>query len=480
MHQDLTAQKNKTFDVFLCHNDKDKPEVKKIGEELKRRGIKPWLDEWEIRPGTSWPDVLQKQINQINAVAVFVGKEGVGPWQNLELNAYIRKFINIGCPVIPVLLGDASEEPTLPVFLEGMQYVDFRKPVTNPMEQLIWGITGTNPNQTGPVPGTHPSRVQLADAPRIYRGHTYPVCKLAWSPDSMYLASVSREKTVRIWNDVTSMPYQAYSGQGEVVNSVAWSPNGTCVVSGDSNGIINVWDTTTGEMRLSLRSYLRDAVYDVAWSPASRIAVARASNIVQIYEIYNNQLRDCPPNYVDHSPGIGSLNGVLKVAWSTDGTLVASSGWDKTVQVWIPMIGTTICTYHGHGEQVIYGLSWSPKGPRLATAGSDGTIQLWNADNGSTLLTCRMLSGQYVASICWSPDGTCLASAGSDGSIHIWDTTNGNTLLMHRIAEGSILRAVAWSPDGQRLAVACPNGDIQVWPMSLNPWIVPDENVQRD
>ena len=39
------------YDVFLCHNSRDKKQVMAIGERLKERGILPWLDTWEIRPG---------------------------------------------------------------------------------------------------------------------------------------------------------------------------------------------------------------------------------------------------------------------------------------------------------------------------------------------------------------------------------------------------------------------------------------------
>src|SRR5205807_3361248 len=111
------------------------------------------------------------------------------------------------------------------------------------------------------------SRLQLGDAPQVYRAHTNPACKLAWSPDSLYLASVSRGKTVQVWNAVTGMMYQTYRGHREAVNTVAWSPDGTCIVFGDSDGILYIWDTTTGETRLSLRSHVRDAVNDVTWSP---------------------------------------------------------------------------------------------------------------------------------------------------------------------------------------------------------------------
>ncbi|MEH2410973.1 toll/interleukin-1 receptor domain-containing protein [Nostoc sp.] len=50
------------FDVFLCHNSKDKPEVEEIAHELIRQRIKPWLDKWELRPGLVWQSLLEEQI----------------------------------------------------------------------------------------------------------------------------------------------------------------------------------------------------------------------------------------------------------------------------------------------------------------------------------------------------------------------------------------------------------------------------------
>src|SRR4030095_9590955 len=56
------------FDVFLCHHTVDKPIIKQIGEQLKERGILPWLDEWELRPGLPWQQALEQQIEHIEAV----------------------------------------------------------------------------------------------------------------------------------------------------------------------------------------------------------------------------------------------------------------------------------------------------------------------------------------------------------------------------------------------------------------------------
>jgi formylglycine-generating enzyme required for sulfatase activity len=133
------------FDVFLCHNGQDKPEVKKIAETLKQQGLTPWLDEWELQPGLPWQRELEKQIQNIKSAAVFVGGSGIGPWQQMEIEAYLRRFVRNRCPVIPVLLSNAPEQPELPLFLEGMTWVDFRRLSPKPMERLIWGITGIKP-----------------------------------------------------------------------------------------------------------------------------------------------------------------------------------------------------------------------------------------------------------------------------------------------------------------------------------------------
>lgn len=130
------------YDVFLCYKTEDKSAVKNIGNQLKDRGIAPWIDMWDILPGKPWQREIEKQIETIPSAAVFVGQLGIGPWQQLEIEAFLREFVRRGCPVIPVLLPDAAGKPKLPPFLEGMQWVDFRRSDPNPMEHLLWGITG--------------------------------------------------------------------------------------------------------------------------------------------------------------------------------------------------------------------------------------------------------------------------------------------------------------------------------------------------
>jgi hypothetical protein len=132
------------FDVFLCHNWQNKPAVRRLAQQLRERGLRPWLDEEQLRPGMPWQPVLEEVIVSIPAAAVIVGPQGVGPWQDQELDAFIRQFIRRRCPVVPVLLPGA-QRLNLPVFLDGLTWVDLTTTEPDPVDMLYWGITGRQP-----------------------------------------------------------------------------------------------------------------------------------------------------------------------------------------------------------------------------------------------------------------------------------------------------------------------------------------------
>jgi hypothetical protein len=142
-----TVRRSKRFHVFLCYNRIDAEAVLGIGEELKRRGLSPWIDTEQLRPGICWQRELERTVSRIESVAVLVGKNGRGPWQDLEIRAFLREFVRRDCPVIPVILRDAGKRPKLPVFLRDMIWVDFRRGEPDPLEQLIWGITGSRQDE---------------------------------------------------------------------------------------------------------------------------------------------------------------------------------------------------------------------------------------------------------------------------------------------------------------------------------------------
>jgi WD40 repeat protein len=70
---------------------------------------------------------------------------------------------------------------------------------------------------------------------------------------------------------------------------------------------------------------------------------------------------------------------------------------------------------------VIRSMAWSPDGSRIASGSEDRTAKIWDAEDGRELLTLDAFSGM-VCAVVWSPDGRRLATA-DEGSLRIWDAT---------------------------------------------------------
>jgi len=140
MNSPSEPDRPKPFDVFLCYNSKDKPTIRAIAAQLKHRGISYWLDEEQLPPGCYWLDTQERDMSELKAVAVFVGQNGIGKWQRLEISIFLQEFVEHHIPIIPVFLADAPQETNLLKFLKLFTWVDFRLTDPDPLEQLIRGI----------------------------------------------------------------------------------------------------------------------------------------------------------------------------------------------------------------------------------------------------------------------------------------------------------------------------------------------------
>jgi eukaryotic-like serine/threonine-protein kinase len=200
--------KTEIFDVFLCHSSEDKQAVREIAQELVKVGIKPWLDEDQIRPGTPWQTALGQQIKNIKSAAVFVGSGSLGPWQNQEIQAFLNQFVERECPVIPVVLPSAKGMPELPWTLENFHRVDFRTH-SHPLERLIWGITGQKPVELSDLLASdRPATMQEVAKPRLVEGRNgqAPEEKISAltnppDPDNATQLNILRRRVMEYWVD---------------------------------------------------------------------------------------------------------------------------------------------------------------------------------------------------------------------------------------------------------------------------------------
>lgn len=125
------------YHLFLCHNNREKLAVRKVAKSLSNVGLNIWFDDWQLRPGDPWCNKLEHAIRTSKAAAVFVGKDGVGPWQSKEIRACLSESAERGMQVIPVLLPGAAETERLPIFLQDYQVVDLRNGVS---DEEVWQL----------------------------------------------------------------------------------------------------------------------------------------------------------------------------------------------------------------------------------------------------------------------------------------------------------------------------------------------------
>lgn len=143
-----TADQPVRFDVFLSHDSRDKPAVRELKAALERHGLKVWLDEDELPPGRNWQPLLAAAIRDCRSIAAVIGQDGLGPWEDEEIQAALKLAVGDKRPVIPVLLADAPGQPELPLFLATRTWVDLRPALNDHnLGRLVWGITGEKPTR---------------------------------------------------------------------------------------------------------------------------------------------------------------------------------------------------------------------------------------------------------------------------------------------------------------------------------------------
>jgi hypothetical protein len=132
------------FDIFLAHNSNDKPLALELADQLRSRGIYPWIDVEQIPPGRWFQDVIQSVIRVVKAAAILLGPSGLGRWQIVELRSFVDQCLDKGIPLIPVLLPGVSNVPEHLVFLRQLKFVKVTNNISDKeiLDELEWGITG--------------------------------------------------------------------------------------------------------------------------------------------------------------------------------------------------------------------------------------------------------------------------------------------------------------------------------------------------
>jgi WD40 repeat protein/tRNA A-37 threonylcarbamoyl transferase component Bud32 len=319
------------------------------------------------------------------------------------------------------------------------------------------------------------------------RGHTGPVVSMAYSADGTHLATAGADRTVKVWAVVGEMEILDFTSHRGVVNGLAYSPDGKRLATASADGTLRVREAATGQEVLLLRPHknaYRHAVIDqthtlagvsaVAYSPdGTMLATGGADTSISIRNAVTGALIRTLTGHQD---------AVTGVAFSRDGRLLASSSWDRTVRVWDLATGKQQHTLTGHTRQVTR-VAFSPDGKLLASSSWDETVKLWDTATGTEVGSLNAFVGGAgpapLDSVAFHPDGKYLIAANNPyaggGEVKLFDLKTREVVRTFRGHAYGIYQAV-FSKDGRRLATATCKGNVKVWDTDTGQEVISYQN----
>ncbi len=293
---------------------------------------------------------------------------------------------------------------------------------------------------------------------REIEGHAEAVMDVEYSPDGTMLASASEDNTVKLWDSSDGDFIRNVTTYENYATAVNWSADGTILAAGSHDFNITLFNTTDWSIITQFNSTdgtpTQNYVNAISFSP----------NGTYLAAAYNGRYGTSTPtglpsqhynvtvwNMADNTSWTSThSNSVYDIAFSHNGTYVASGGKDSNLRIWDSVTGASFKAINiGY---FVNSLSWSPDDTHISVGLGNNSIALVNISDTTDI---SWLSSQHtgrVNSIDWHPI-RYIASGASDPNAKIWDEATGlerDELPGHQ----NSVQSVDWSTDGTNLVTA--------------------------
>jgi hypothetical protein len=223
---------------------------------------------------------------------------------------------------------------------------------------------------------------------------------------------------------------------------------------------LRVWDVRTGVPLFSLRGHSKEVSTVAYSSDGSRIATGSHDGSAKVWDARNGEEL---LSLNAHGRGVGC------VVLSPDGSRLVTHGSDvqRLFRLWDARAKGAPPVELGRGA-ALPSVAYSPDGKRIVAAAEGETVRVYEAGSGKELYVLAGRAGHkgQLMGLAISPDGSRVASVSSDTSLKLWDLSTGQelvTLAARFGTSGGYPHAVAFSPDGRGLTARSWTGAVICW-----------------
>eukprot|EP00045_Choanoeca_perplexa_P007257 m.64376 g.64376 ORF g.64376 m.64376 type:complete len:673 (-) comp13999_c0_seq1:77-2095(-) len=285
------------------------------------------------------------------------------------------------------------------------------------------------------------------------------VLSLAWNKAGSQLALGLQSGSVDVVDLQGQTIMQVHDAHSDWVVTVAWNRYNNLIASAgfEKDKTVKVWDLNSQSCAGSLHGHLA-GVTDLAFSlDGTELATTSADTTVRVWDLTKLRRQSKTDTIED-----GHEESCRSVRFSHDGHLLATASDDCTLRVWNPKTSSRVRTYRDQTDWTTC-IAWSPDDEHLCCSSGDGNIRIYSLEQDEPI---QVLTGHtdWVESVDWSPGGQLIASCGfeKDPTVRLWDVSSGSnihTLLGHA---GRVVH-VEFHPDGELLASSGADGTIRLW-----------------
>ncbi|CAB4303254.1 unnamed protein product [Prunus armeniaca] len=285
------------------------------------------------------------------------------------------------------------------------------------------------------------------------QGHYFDVNCLAYSPDSLLLATGADDNKVKVWTVSSGFCFITFSEHTNAITALHFMANSHSLLSASLDGTVRAWDLFRYRNFRTFTTPESRQFVSLAADQSGEVICAGTLDSFEIFvwSMKTGRLLDILSGHE------GPVHGLM---FSPTNAILASSSWDRTVRLWDVFDGKGAVETFSHTHDVLT-VVYRPDGKQLASSTLDGQIHFWDPIDGLLMYTiegrrdisggrlmtdCRSAanssSGKFFTTLCYSADGSYILAGGSSKYICMYDVADQVLLRRFQITHNLSLDGV--------------------------------------